>query len=69
MFDEAAVTVELVSGHLTVTQPREIAMNAAVFSELAEPAVYGKPARALITAALARRIRSLVTRVRSATGR
>jgi hypothetical protein len=51
MFDTAEVTVELVSGHLTITQPHEIAMYAATFAALAELAVYGKAARALITAA------------------
>ncbi|GIH98069.1 helix-turn-helix domain-containing protein [Planobispora takensis] len=53
MFDDAEVTVELVSGHLTITQPREIAMYAAAFAELADLAVYGKAARVLITAAIA----------------
>lgn len=52
MFDTAEVTVELVSGHLTITQPHEIAMYAMTFAELAELSVYGKAARALITAAI-----------------
>lgn len=52
IFDDAEVTVELVSGHLTVTQPHEIGMYAGVFAELAELAVYGKAARALITRAI-----------------
>lgn len=52
MFDEEQVTVELVSGHLKLTRPHEIAMYASTFTELADLAVFGKPARALITAAL-----------------
>jgi hypothetical protein len=46
------VNVELVSGWLTLRQPREIAMYAKTFSELAEIAVSGAQARALITAAI-----------------
>ncbi|WP_344494413.1 DUF5753 domain-containing protein [Nonomuraea monospora] len=53
MFDEAEVTVELVSGHLTITQPHEIGMYADAFTKLAALAVHGKAARALITAAVA----------------
>lgn len=52
MFDDVQVNVELVSGHLTVTQPGEVAMYAQVFAELAERAVYGTAARSLITAAI-----------------
>jgi hypothetical protein len=52
MFDDEQVQVELVSGHLTVTQPREIAMYAQVFNELAEAALYGPAARSRITAAI-----------------
>jgi transcriptional regulator with XRE-family HTH domain len=52
MFDDEQVQVELVSGHLTITQPREIAMYAQVFAELAALAVYGAAARARITAAI-----------------
>ena len=52
MFDDEQVQVELVSGHLTVTQPREIAMYAQVFTELAEAALYGSAARSRITAAI-----------------
>jgi transcriptional regulator with XRE-family HTH domain len=52
MFDDEQVNVELVSGHLTLTQPREIAMYADVFAQLAEHAVYGAAARTLITAAI-----------------
>ncbi|WP_440105896.1 DUF5753 domain-containing protein [Streptosporangium sp. H16] len=52
MFGAAEVTVELVSGHLTITQPREIAMYGDTFAALAELAVYGSDARALITSAI-----------------
>lgn len=52
MFDDAQVMVELVSGHLTVTKPSEIAMYAQVFAELSELASYGAAARARITAAI-----------------
>ncbi|MEU5880884.1 helix-turn-helix transcriptional regulator [Spirillospora sp. NPDC047279] len=46
MFDQDRVTVETVSGWLTITQPAEIAQYAAVFEEFAELAVYGAAARA-----------------------
>jgi transcriptional regulator with XRE-family HTH domain len=52
MYDEAQVNVELVSAHLTVTQPREIEEYARAFTELSAIAVYGAPARSLITAAI-----------------
>ncbi|WP_308117911.1 helix-turn-helix domain-containing protein [Streptomyces buecherae] len=52
MFDASRVHVELVSAQLSVTQPREIAEYERTFTELARLAVYGKPARALITAAI-----------------
>lgn len=52
IFDETQVNVELVSGFLTVTTPREITMYAKNFAELADLAVYDKHARARITAAL-----------------
>ncbi len=52
IFDDAQVNVELVSGWLTITQPREIAMYAEVFARLAELAVRGAAARRLITAAI-----------------
>jgi hypothetical protein len=41
-----------VSGFLSVTQPREIAMYAKRFAEFAGAAVYGDQARQLITVAL-----------------
>jgi hypothetical protein len=52
MFDDEQVQVELVSGHLTVTQPREIQMYVEVFAELAAVAVFGPAARTRITAAI-----------------
>lgn len=53
MFDDAEVTVELVSGHLAITQPREIAMYGDAFAALAQLAVYGSGVRTLITSAIA----------------
>lgn len=52
IYDTAQVNVELVSGYLTITQPSEVAMYADTFAELADLAVYGEGARALITAAM-----------------
>ncbi|MEU6226184.1 helix-turn-helix transcriptional regulator [Streptomyces sp. NPDC047042] len=52
MYDDAQVNVELVSAHLTVTQPGEIAEYAKAFAELSANAVYGTEARSLITAAI-----------------
>lgn len=52
IFDTAQVNVELISGYLTITQPREVATYADTFAELADSAVYGVKARALITAAM-----------------
>ena len=52
MFDEERVSVELVSGVLSVTQPREIGMYLRDFTDLARIAVHGQSARDLITEAL-----------------
>jgi hypothetical protein len=52
LFDHTQATVELVSGYLTVTQPREVAVYADTVVLLADIAVYGAEARALITAAI-----------------
>ncbi len=52
IFGTAQVNVELVSGYLTITQPSEVAMYADTFAELADLAVYGSEACALITAAM-----------------
>ncbi|CNF11561.1 Uncharacterised protein [Mycobacterium tuberculosis] len=49
MFGTERVSVETVSGWLTVTQPAEIARYATAFEEFAELAVHGPAARALIT--------------------
>jgi hypothetical protein len=51
IFDSAQVNVELVSGHLTITQPSEIRAYADTFATLAEMAVYGPQARALLVKA------------------
>jgi hypothetical protein len=52
MFDAGLVIAELVSGVLSVTQPREIAMYARTFTDPARTAVHGGAARTLISAAL-----------------
>jgi transcriptional regulator with XRE-family HTH domain len=52
IYDTAQVNVELISGYLTITQPSEVAMYAETFAELAALAVYGAPARALVTSAM-----------------
>ncbi len=52
IFDEVQVNVELVSGFLSVTQPREIAMYTQRFAEFAKAAVYGVPAKQFMTRAL-----------------
>jgi hypothetical protein len=52
MHDDAQVNVELVSGWLRVTQPSEVEMYAQAFARLAEMAVYGNAARALVNQAI-----------------
>ncbi|MCD0450893.1 helix-turn-helix transcriptional regulator [Actinocorallia sp. API 0066] len=52
MFDDARVSVELVSGFLNVTAPAEIAMYAETFAGLSELAAYGDAAADLIEGAL-----------------
>jgi len=52
IYDDKQVNVELVSGWLTITQPREIAMYAQTFARLADLAVHGAWARRLLTAAI-----------------
>lgn len=52
MYDDAQVNVELVSAHLTVTQPREIRDYTETFNELSAIARYGAEARSLITGAI-----------------
>lgn len=48
IYDSAQVNVELVSGYLTLTQPSEVRAYTDAFSTLADMAVYGARARALI---------------------
>ena len=52
IYDDRQVNVELVSGWLTITQPREIAMYAQTFARMSDLAVRGVHARKLITAAI-----------------
>ncbi|MEU9115761.1 DUF5753 domain-containing protein [Streptomyces sp. NPDC048483] len=52
LFDDVQANVELVSAHLTVTQPHEINLYAQTFSTFTELAVYGGAARDRITAAI-----------------
>jgi transcriptional regulator with XRE-family HTH domain len=54
IFDDETVQAETVSAELTITQYREIALYAKKFDLLAQSAVTGPPARALITRAIAR---------------
>ncbi|MGW0705689.1 helix-turn-helix domain-containing protein [Streptomyces sp. NPDC002643] len=52
IYDSAQVNVELVSGYLTLTQPSEIRAYADTFAMLADTAVHGVKAHALIRAAM-----------------
>ncbi|MET9414959.1 helix-turn-helix transcriptional regulator [Streptomyces klenkii] len=52
IFDDERVHVELLTAQVTVTAPGEVAMYVKAFSELRDLAVYGTPARAVVTAAL-----------------
>ena len=52
IFDQTQVNVEMISGWLTLTQPREIAMYGQAFNDLTDLAVRGAEARALITKAI-----------------
>ncbi len=52
VFDDARVHVELLSAQVTVTAPSEVALYLHAFAKLAELAVYGAEARALITGAV-----------------
>jgi hypothetical protein len=53
LYGENAVSIETISAILTITQPREVGLYVRCFTDLAEDAVYGKQARALIQAAIA----------------
>ncbi|MFA1550758.1 helix-turn-helix domain-containing protein [Actinomadura chokoriensis] len=48
IYDGEQVSVELVSGYLTIINPREIAMYGQVFGSLADKAVHGARARRLL---------------------
>lgn len=52
IFGHEQVAVELVSGYLTITQPREIEMYEGVFREMHQLAAYGERSRALIRQAI-----------------
>jgi transcriptional regulator with XRE-family HTH domain len=52
VFDDARVHVELLSAQVTVTVPSEVILYLRAFDKLAELAVYGPEARALITTAI-----------------
>jgi hypothetical protein len=52
VFDDARVHVELLSAQVTVTAPTEVALYLHAYGKLAELAVHGPQARALITAAI-----------------
>jgi transcriptional regulator with XRE-family HTH domain len=52
VFDDARVHVELLSAQVTVTVPGEVILYLRAFERLAESAVYGAEARALITGAI-----------------
>lgn len=54
MFDEKQVKVELVSGHLTITQPHELKLYKDIFRDLSAQAVFGAKARAVISSAIDR---------------
>ena len=52
VFDDARVHVELLSAQVTVTAPTEVALYLHAYGKLAELAVYGQSARALISNAI-----------------
>ncbi|WP_433227687.1 helix-turn-helix domain-containing protein [Actinomadura formosensis] len=53
MSDTDAVSVELVSGYLTITQPYEVGMYVEAWERLSGLSVYGRPVRELIAVVLA----------------
>jgi transcriptional regulator with XRE-family HTH domain len=53
VFDDREVHIELLSASVTVTVPSEVGVYVKAHTRLAEMAVYGAAARALITAAIA----------------
>jgi transcriptional regulator with XRE-family HTH domain len=52
IFDDSRVEVETLSAAVTITSPGEIGVYVKAFGELADQAVYGAPARTLVTAAI-----------------
>ncbi len=52
LFDDRQAAVETLTAEVNITQPRELADYAEAFAGLADMAVYGDNARALITAAI-----------------
>lgn len=52
IFDNRLVHVETISAELSINQPRELALYAKAFQQLAHQAVTGAAARSLVTAAL-----------------
>ncbi|MDT0422392.1 MULTISPECIES: helix-turn-helix domain-containing protein [Streptomyces] len=52
MYDDAFVSVELLSAQVKLTQPSEIALYLRAFEELRSMAVYGADARALVVRAI-----------------
>lgn len=52
IYDNERVVIELATAEITVRQPSEVATYTRVFAEMAQIAVYGKEARALITEAI-----------------
>jgi hypothetical protein len=53
IWDDARVTIETISARLEITRPDEITLYATVFDQLRQSAVYGSPARELISEAIA----------------
>jgi transcriptional regulator with XRE-family HTH domain len=52
MYDDTLVGIETPTASIEVTQPREIAMYARMFEQLKASAVYGQPARDLMSRAI-----------------
>lgn len=52
LFDDRQAAVETLTAEVNITQPRELTDYAEAFAGLADMAVYGDNARALITAAI-----------------
>ncbi len=52
IFDDSLVALETPTASIEVTRPQEIELYARMFEHLKAPAVYGKPARALIAQVL-----------------